>query len=55
MRDGLKKQYISDQARDVFAGELYQRTTFMRLSIANFNRVKKKGDALIEALEKYQH
>jgi len=55
MRAGLKNQYISDQARDVLAGELYQRATFMRLSIANFKRVKNKGRTLIEALEKYQH
>ena len=55
MREGLKNKYLSDQARDVFAGELYQRTTFMRLSIANFTRVKKKGKALIEALDQYKN
>jgi hypothetical protein len=51
----LKTKYISDQARDIFAGELYERTILMRTSIANFMRVKKKGKALIEALDHYQH
>jgi hypothetical protein len=55
MREGLKTKYISDQARDIFAGELYERTILMRTSIANFMRVKKKGKALIEALDHYQH
>lgn len=55
MEDGLKIKYISDQAREVFASELFQRTTFMRISIANLSRVKNKGRQLIEALNEYQH
>jgi len=55
MEDGLKTKYISDQAREVFASELFQRTTFMRISIANLSRVKNKGQQLIEALNEYQH
>jgi len=55
MEDSLKNKYVSDEARDVFANELFQRTTFMRISIANLLRVKNKGQHLIEALNEYQH
>ena len=55
MEDGLKDKYISDEAREIFASELFQRTTFMRISIANLTRVKNKGNELIEALNHYQH
>jgi hypothetical protein len=55
MEDGLKNKYVSDEAREVFANELFQRTTFMRISIANLSRVKNKGQLLIEALNEYQH
>ena len=55
MEDGLKDKYISDEAREIFASELFQRTTFMRISIANLTRVKNKGNELIEALNHYQN
>lgn len=55
MEEGLKRKYISDETREIFASELFQRTTFMRISIANLTRVKNKGNELIEALNHYQH
>jgi hypothetical protein len=49
----LKNKYLDESIKEKLINYMAHRTSLQKLSIANYRRVQKKGNALIEELDNY--